>query len=67
VEEGVERRPSGVGDVVIANFARLLEVEEVSCATFDSRSERGVEDGGCTDCELSIVTAASRMTLSGVD
>ena len=53
--------------VAIANFARLLEAEEVSCATFDGRSEGGLEGGGCRDWELSIVTAASRTTLSGVD
>jgi hypothetical protein len=68
VEEAAERRPSGVRDVVvIANLARLVEAEDVSCATFDGRSEGGLGGGGCTDCELSIVTAASRTTLSRVD
>lgn len=48
-------------DVVIANFARLLEVEEMgaSWATLGGNglSEGAMGDWGCTDGELSIIGA----------
>jgi hypothetical protein len=65
-----ERSPSGVTDVVIANFVRLLAGEEMraSCATLrgDGRSEGRVEVGSCTAGAISIIWAGARTGLSTV-
>ena len=65
MEETAERSPSAVTDVVIANFARLAEVEEMgaSWATLvgNGLSEGAMGDWGCTDGELSVIGAGPSM------
>jgi hypothetical protein len=66
VEETAERSPSAVTDVVIANFARLVEVVEEMGASWATLVGNGLSEGvmgdwGCTDGGVSVTGAGPSM------